>query len=140
MNQFKKDDLIVVWPGTKQGHNKKVYPIHDFLTDDLILVNFDGYVKLVDERDIRIATPEEVTSNQRDDSIVNAEFHVEQPDIIDLPFVAGLGAEGSYGMSDEQLAQHQQDSQARHSRMCRNLVGFALLVVAAIAGMNWWVA
>lgn len=140
MSQFKKDDLIVIWPGTTHGYNKLVYPVYEVLSPDYLSVNFNGIVRLVDAIEARQATESEIAEMKRDDSIVNAEFYVDQPDIIDLPFAAGLGAEGTYGMSDDQLAKHQQDSLGRHDRMCRNLIVIALLVVAAIAGMNWWVS
>lgn len=147
MNQFKKDMLVVTYIGTFHEFNKKVYPVHDVVSDDFVSVNFDGRVKLVNSCDIRPATEEEIVKMQRDDSLSWLDYHIkhsveveQQPDIIDLPFTAGLGAEGTYGMSDEQLAKHQQDCLGRHDRMCRNLIIIALLLVAAIAGMNWWVA
>lgn len=145
MNQFKKDDLVVALPG--RGHTNKLCRVDQVFGDAFIAVDFGGVVKLADSDDFRLAKPEEIILTGR--RIEEGEaLHVDDEflpddatlDIIELPFTAGLGAEGTYGMSDAELVKHQQDCLGQHDRMCRNLIVIALLVVAAIAGMNWWVS
>ena len=145
MNQFKPNDLIVALPG--RGHTNKLCRVDQIFSEAFIAVDFGGVVRLVDAIDFRLATPEEILFTGRrieegEVLPVDDEFLPDDSslDIIDLPFAAGLGAEGTYGMTDKQLEKHQEDSLGRHDRMCRNLIIIALLLVAAIAGMNWWVA